>query len=89
MACCWAPPFWPSPAGNNDGKVRDSNGQVVADCGGHEARAAAIAEALNRRYFEACATAASTSVDAQGNVSWREDAPDAGVKQQHDLGGEA
>lgn len=43
-----AGPFTPSGRGDNDGKVRDGRGNVVADCGGSEARADVVAGLLNR-----------------------------------------
>jgi hypothetical protein len=51
----WGPaglrsPFTPGRiSGNNDGKVRDAAGEVIADCNGSEARADVIAALLNRQ----------------------------------------
>lgn len=39
-------PLSPGP-GNNDGKVRQADGTVVADCFGHEGRAEAFAATMN------------------------------------------
>jgi len=47
------PPFRPGlAAGNNDGRVRDSQNTVICDCHGNEAQADVIAAALNLVHWE-------------------------------------
>lgn len=45
-------PFTPNGDGENDGIVRDADGNFVADCRGWEARADVIADLLNKVWNE-------------------------------------
>lgn len=52
---CGPGPFTPT-GGNNDGKVRNGDGEEIADTFGHEGRAEEIARALNRRDWKPIST---------------------------------